>query len=224
MPRATTKKPVVKKTTSIDSTPVYSQISQNLPGPLKNLKLNKFIIIAIVIIAIALLFTYKKNWIVAASVNGAPISNFEVLSRLNNQYRTQILNQMINEKIILNEAQKQNVLVIPTEVADKIAVLEKSVGGKEALDGLLAQQGQTRVGLQDQIKIQLIIEKLYANEATVSASEVAQFIAQNGSQLQATDSAGQQKEAEDALKQQKLGTILNQKFQQLKSSAKVTIY
>ncbi|MDO8639189.1 MAG: hypothetical protein Q7R43_06445, partial [Candidatus Daviesbacteria bacterium] len=73
-------------------------------------------------------------------------------------------------------------------------------------------------------KIQLIIEKLYANEATVSASEVAQFIAQNGSQLQATDSAGQQKEAEDALKQQKLGTIFNQKFQDLKSAAKVTIY
>lgn len=217
MPRTTTKtvtrKPVEKEV-----------ISGKLPGPLKNIKLNKFIITAIVIIGLALLFTYKKNWILAGSVNGAMISNFEVLSRLNSQFRTQTLNQMINEKIILQEAQKQKVNVTKEEVADKIAVLEKSVGGKETLDGLLSQQGQTRNGLQDQVRIQLMIEKLYSSEATVSAQEVTDFITQNGAQLQATDSAGQQKEAEDALKQQKLGTIFNQKFQELKTAAKVSIY
>ena len=223
MPR-TAQKSKVKIQNAKVSAPAYSQISENLPGPLKSFKFNKFVIIAIVIIAVTLLFTYKKNWIVAASVNGGMISNFEVLSRLNNQYRTQILNQMINEKIILQEAQKQNVLVTPNEINDKIATLEKSVGGKETLDGLLTQQGQTRTGLQDQIKIQLIIEKLYVNEASVSASEITAFVAQNEGQFQATDSAGQQKEAEDSLKQQKLGTLFNQKFQELKTAAKVSTY
>lgn len=228
MPKTTkkiiTKKVATNKTVATVPTAFYSQISDKLPETLRNIKLNKFIIIAVVIIAVAGLFTYKKNWIIAGSVNGSFISNFEVLSRLNSQFRTQTLNQMINEKIILLEAQKQNISVNQQEVTDKITTLEQSVGGKETLDSLLAQQGQTRVGLQDQVKIQLIIEKLYGNEATVSATEVADFIVQNQAQMQASDSAGQQKEAEDALKQQKLGTLFNQKFQELKSAAKVSIY
>jgi hypothetical protein len=64
---------------------------------------------------------------------------------------------------------------------------------------------------------------MYGTEATVSAQEISQFIEQNGTGMQASDSASQQKEAEDAIKQQKLSQIFNQKFQELKAAANIKI-
>ncbi|MDO8570918.1 MAG: hypothetical protein Q7R97_05015 [Candidatus Daviesbacteria bacterium] len=204
-----------------------SQTAGNLPGLLKNLKLNKFVIIAIVIIGLALIFTNKKNWIVAGTVNGESISNFEVLSRLNKEYRSAILTEIINEKIALQELKKNNQAITAKDIDDKIANLEQINGGKEAFDAKLAQSGYTREGIRTQLIIPIMAEKLYANEATVSATEVADFIAQvtqGQGKFQATDSAGIQLEAENALKQQKLQALLEQKFPELKSSAKVSIF
>ncbi len=184
----------------------------------------KRLIVLVLIIGLAALVYYKRSWFIAATVNGSPISNFELLSRINSQFRTQMLNQMVNEKIILDEGRRNNIQITDSDIENKISEYETNVGGKESFDALLSQQGQTRESLKQQIKIQLTIEKLYANEATVSADEVKKFIEENKSQLTASDSAGQTKEATEALKQQKLSDLFRQKFQQLKDSAKVQTY
>ena len=160
----------------------------------------------------------------AATVNGSPVTNLELQARLNKQFRTQTLTQMINEKIILSEAAKNNAIATDSEVNKKISEIEASVGGAQSLDALLAQQGQTRDSIRQQIRLQLSIEKLYTKDATVSAEEVSKFIEQNKDQLRASDSAGQQKEASDNIKSQKLSQIFSQKFQDLKTKAKVQIF
>lgn len=191
---------------------------------LKKFRSSKLFYIVLIALGLLILVVYKKNWIVAATVNGSPVSNLELQMRLNTQYKTQTLNSLINEKIILGEAAKNNVVVTAGDIDKKIAEIEANVGGAATFDGLLAQQGQTRSGIRQQIKLQATIEKLYENEATVSAEEVAQFIEQNGSQLQASDSAGQQREAESAIKNQKLSQIFSQKFQELRTKAKIQIF
>src|SRR3989344_6852463 len=180
-------------------------------------------IIIAVILVLTLLIT-QKGVFLAATVNNTPITNIELLSRLNQQYRIQMINQLVNEKLILGEAQKKGIIVSGKEVEEKIAQVEGNVGGSEALDNLLSQQGQTRSSLKDQIKVKLVIEKLYADQATVSAEEVDNFITKNKDSLQATTSAEQTKEATEILKQQKLGKAFNEKFQELKSAAKIQIF
>lgn len=199
-------------------------VGQKFSLPLIGNRLPRAAYLAIVIIGLTLLLVTKKGWIIAATVNGSPITNFEVLSKLNQQYRTQTLNQMVNEKIILEEAKKNKVFITQKQIEDKITALEKNVGGKETLDNLLSQQGQTREGLKAQLKIQLTIEKMYDNEASVSAEGLDQFIAQNKDSLQATDSAGQTQEATEFLKQQKLAKVFQEKFQQLKTATQVKIF
>ncbi len=191
---------------------------------LKNLRHQKSVYLIILIIGILLLVIFKKEWFIAAIVNGTPITNLELQTKLNQQFRTQILNQMINEKIILEEAQKFNAIPNEAEIANKISELEANVGGKDVLETLLSQQGQTRETLKDQIKLQLAITKLYDKEATVSASEVAQFLEQNKATLTATESAKQKEEAFNLLKQQKISQIFNQKFQELRQKAKIQIF
>lgn len=201
-----------------------NNILNTFPDKLMNFRRSKNFYIILIVLGIALLAAYKKSWFVAAMVNGSPITNLELQMRLNEQFRTQTLNQMINEKVILSEAAKHSAIASDTEVNKKIAEIETSVGGAQAFNALLSQQGQTRESIKQQIRVQLSIEKLYANEATVSAEEVNQFIEQNKEQLRATDSAGQQKEAEDALKNQKLSQIFSQKFQDLRGKAKIQVF
>ncbi len=185
---------------------------------------NRKTYLIILLVGLLLLAYYKKSWFVAATVYGSPITNFELLTKINQQIRSQTLDQLITEKIILDEAKKNNVTVTATDINQKITEIERNVGGAQMLDPLLGQQGQTRDSLRQQLTLQITIEKLYSKDATYSAEEVDQFIVQNKDQLKASDSAGQRQEAADMLKQQKLSKIFNDKFQILKQSAKVTIF
>ncbi len=191
---------------------------------LNRLKGNKFIYLAIAIIALALLISYKKSWFIAATVNGIPISNFEVLSRENSQFRQQMIDQIINEKLILSEASKKGVKVSEQDIDAKIAEIEKQVGGASAFDSLLAQQGETRTGVRDQVRLTLSLEGMYASEASVSAEEVTKFIEQNKDSLQSSTPAEMTKEATDILKSQKLNQIYSQKFQEIKKAANIQTF
>lgn len=218
--------PMAKRVRNLNTLPggkLNNLLNQNF-DKFKNFKSSKKFYIGIIILGLLLLAVYKKSWFVAALVNGTPVTNLELQTKLNQQFRTQTLNQLVNEKIIMSEASRNAAIPAEQEIDQKITDLETSVGGAEALDSLLAQQGQTRVSLRDQIRVQLAITKLYEKEATVSAEEVSEFIEQNKDQLRATDSAKQQQEAFDAIKNQKLTQIFSQKFQELKEKAKIQIF
>ncbi len=217
---------MAKKTPNLNIFPggKLNNFLNTFPDKIIQLKSSKTGLLIIIIVVILLLAIYKKSWFIAASVNGMPLTNLELQLKLNQQFRTQTLNQLINEKIILSEAAKNGAIPTEEEISQKISQLEGNVGGKDTLDNLLSQQGQTRITLRDQIKMQLAITKLYDKEATVSADEVSKFIEQNKDQLKASDSAGQQKEASDAIKSQKLSQIFSQKFQELRQKAKIQIF
>ena len=187
-------------------------------------KPNRKTYLVLLIVGILLLAFYKKEWFVAATINGVPVTNLELLSRMNQQFRTQTLNQMINEKIILGEAAKKQITVSSAEIDQKLQELEAQVGGPEVFESLLSQQGQSRDSLKEQLRLQLVIEKLYENEATISAQEIDQFLETNSALLTSTDSAKQREEAEEAIKQQKLSQIFSEKFQMLRQSADIKIY
>lgn len=189
-----------------------------------NLKSSKTIYIAAIMAVLLPLFIYKKNWFIAAAINGSPLLNLDLQTRLNQQFRSQTLNQLINEKIILDEAAKNNAIPSVAEINEKISEVETSVGGSTALTSLLTQQGQDKDMLKQQIKLQLAIEKLYSKAATVSAQEIAKFIEENQNQMRATDSAAQKEEAQTAIINQKLSQIFSQKFQELRSKAKIQIF
>lgn len=217
-------KPAQQQTLSIIPGGKINNFLNNFSDKIINFRRQKSFYLILLVIGILLLAFYKKSWFVAALVNDMPITNLELQSKLNEQFRSQTLNQLINEKIIMNEASKKAAIPNEEDVNKKIAELESSVGGKEVLDSLLSQQGQTRTSLRDQVRVQLAIAKLYENEASVSASEVEKFLAENRESLKATDSAQQEKQAFDAIKNQKLSQIFSQKFQNLRQKAKIQIF
>lgn len=235
MPEKTVRSKIQSKVKSV-KTPVKVSNLTVLPGgklnnflnkysdKIINLKNSKTVYIVIIIIGLLLLAVYKKNWFVAATVNGSPINNLELQLKLNQQFRSKSLDQLITEKIILDEARKNNTIPVEAEIDEKIKEIEAQVGGAQALDSVLTQQGQSRSLIRDLIRTQIAMTKLYEKEATVSAEEIAKFIEENKDQLRATDSASQEKEAYDVIKNQKLTEIFPQKFQELHTKAKIQIF
>lgn len=217
---------VKSKTESLNILPggKLNNLLDSWSGKAINFKRSKTFYLILIALGLTLLVFFKKSWFIAAMVNNVPITNLELQSKLNQQFKTQILNQLINEKIILSEANKAMAIPSEAEIDKKIVELETNVGGKDTLDSLLAQQGQTRVSLKDQIRVQLAISKLYEKEATVSAEEVAKFIEQNKDQMRATESAQQEIEATESIKNQKLSQLFSQKFQELRQKAKIQIF
>lgn len=214
---------VVNKKIKFAKEEVFSEISTPSNLGFKPI-LNRKLFIILILVGLILLAYYKKNWFVAAMVNNQPITNFELLSRMNQQFRQQTINQMVNEKIIKDEGRKKGVTISKNDIDNKISQLEQNVGGAEVLDSLLTQQGQTKSSIRSQLAIQLTIEKLYSKEATTSSEEVDKFILDNKDSLRATESATQKKEAEETIKQQKLSQIFEEKFRALKQAANIKIF
>ena len=215
----------VKKKTKVQEIPIetLAAIPSSIVSLQKNNK-NIIIFLSLGFILLVTIFFLKRDWIITASVNGTYISNFELQQRLNEEYKKQALDQLVNEKIIYNAAKEKNINISKAEVSQKIAELEVRFGSAENLNNLLEQQGTTRTSLSKQLEAQIALEKLYSDEATVSAEEVDKYLKDNKALLTATDSAGQKTEAEKNLKEQKLFSLFSQKFQELKDKAKVTIF
>ena len=178
----------------------------------------------ILILGLLLLAYYKKEWFVAALVNNQPITTPEIIARMNALHKERTVTQLVNEKILEQEASKKGIIVSQKEIDEKITETENQYGGKEKFESLITQQGITRSEFSRQIKFQLIVEKLYEKEATVSAEELQKFMDENSNIPEATEPAKFRKLAEDQLKQGKISQIFNEKFQALKQAAKIQIF
>ncbi len=178
----------------------------------------------LLVVGIILLLYYKKSWFIAATVNGQVISNLEVISRMNSLYREKTITQMTNEKILEQEATKKGAKITPAEINSKMAETEKQYGGTDSFNSLLTQQGLTRADFESQTRVQLIVEKLYGQEASPSAADVEKFMADNKDAPEATDAGKFRALAEEQIKQQNLSKIFSEKFQSLKTAAKIQIF
>lgn len=218
--RRTTPKKTIKSLVQrevVESVPTTSLLSIN--------KLfSKQVLIGSAVVLLLLLAVNKKHWFVPATVNGMPILSTQVMARLYSDYRSPAVSEIADERIIMAEAKKNNALPSKEEISARMAELEAQVGGADSLNKLLTQEGTSRASLERRMTMRLALEKIYSNEATVSAEEIDEFVKTNTTQLTATDSAGQKTEAEKIIKQDKLGGIINQKFAELREKANIKIF
>ncbi len=174
-----------------------------------------------IIVLLGLLLWRQKSLFVVALVNNQPVGRWELEERLLGSYGAQTLDEIINEHLIIQEGQKKGIVVSDKEVADKVAEIDKSLGGKISLSDALASQGLSLTEFQKQIRLQLTLEKLAAGSLVVTETEISDYIASNSATLTATDEAGLKIEARDALLMQKKNVVLRQLFADLKNRAKV---
>lgn len=180
-----------------------------------------FLILVLLLVGLG---AWKRNWVLAAMVNNRPVWGLELLNRLDQDYRKGALDNLINEKIILDEARLRNAVPTDAEVQSKLSEQETKYGGAQAFDQLLVQFGKTREQVKGDIKLGLAMEKMFGSQVTITDREIDDYIKQNKSILTSTDPAKQKEEAQSALHDQKQRQIFTDKFNELKSKANVKTF
>ncbi len=182
-------------------------------------------IIAVLVIALIIgLFLFTRKIFVAATVNGQPIPRFSVISELEKQGGSQVLESIITKTLVAQEAKKQKIVISQSEIDEQIATFEEQVKAQgQTLDSVLELQGMTRQNLIDQIKLQKYVEKMSGSESvTVAKEEIDEYIKTNT----ATPTPGQSQEdfrknIEDQLLSQKQSEKIQTFLTDLKSKAKI---
>ena len=177
--------------------------------------------IAIIIIIGVLAYVYKGIFI-AATVNGSPIMRLAVIQKLEKTSGTNLLDSLINEKLIQNEARAKNIRVGDDEINDQIKAIENQVATQgNTLDAALAEAGMSMDDLKKQIIFQKEIEKLLADKINVTDEEVRQYIEDNKIPIPQGQEATIADQIKNEIRNQKLNTEVQALIANLKSKAKI---
>ncbi|HVT01686.1 MAG TPA: SurA N-terminal domain-containing protein [Patescibacteria group bacterium] len=215
------KKAVVKKTTTTPAAKSTPQSSKNLAS-----KINmKGVVIAVVVVLIVLALGYFKKEFVVATVNGQQINRIELIQALEQQDGQSVLNSLISQTLINQEAKRKNIKVSDQEINDEIKKIDASVTQQGVtLSDALKQRGLTMADLRKQVKDQLISNKLVdASNIKVSDKEINDYIEQNKAMIPAGSDMTQVKaQVKQQLQQDKVTEKLQTLVQELQQKAKIT--
>jgi SurA N-terminal domain/PPIC-type PPIASE domain len=137
---------------------------------------------------------------VMATVNGETISKDEYISHLERKVQVlvqsqngpaqvpvaqplnfQALNDLVNQKLLLQMAKKENVL--PTE-ADITAEMQFQVSKRSDFVAALTGQGLTITDIKDELMISLARHKLLSKGVTISDAQIDAYIRENPKQFE----------------------------------------
>lgn len=219
-------KRVPKKTTRSTTVAAAVNTENSVPTSQPSTKQNsKFMWVLGLLIILGLMY-YAKGLVVAAVVNGQPVSRLAVISELEKRQGKTTLDSLITEKLILDEARKQKIDVTQGELDVEISKIEENVKAQgRDLDQALSLQGMTRDDLIKQIRFQKLIEKVLADKLVVSDQEIDDYIDQNSSQF---PKDGNEQEIRDSVKQQltqqKFSATVGPWIEELKKNANILYF
>ena len=181
----------------------------------------RWLLLALLVILVGF-FLVKKGYVVAAVVNGKPIFRWELNKQLATRFGQQTLESMITERLITGAAQKEGVITSQADVDAKVVSITQTLGPDVNLEELLQYQGMTKEDFENQIRLQLTVEKVLGKCVTVEESEIDTFIQGNRETMTATDEASLRSEARNTLLSQKTSEKMQPWLMELRDKAKIT--
>ena len=185
---------------------------------------NKSLAITMVAVMLAFLVGYLvKNTLIAAMVNGKPIWRTKIVTQLENYYGANILNATIEQELIKQEAESKKLKVTDAEVAEQIKKIEDSMASSgQTLDQALEESGMTRKDLEENYRLNLMVEKLLAERVTVTDEDVQKYIDDNKDSFpEGTDLEQVKSLVAEQLKQEKMSTQYQSMIDELKAKADI---
>ncbi len=182
------------------------------------------VIAVIVIIVLALAYSFKGA-LVAATVNGQFISRMSVVHELEKTSGRATLDAMINDRLIMLEAAKQNISVSDETVNEEMAKLEKQLLDQgQNLDEVLATQGVNRDDIKKRIILQKELEQMLGDKLNVSDEEVEQYIKDNAITLPKDKEAETKDQIKEGIRANKLNEEAQGFIETLKTNAKINYF
>lgn len=184
----------------------------------------KMVFVGILILLVVILVI--KGWVFVAFVNNQPIFRISLIKELEKQGGKRVLDSAISKALILQEARKQKIVVNQDEINAEIKKIEDQLTKQgQNLDTILAGQGLKRNELDDQIKMQIIIEKILGKDIVIIDKDVDDYLVTNKSFLPKDLKEEEQKAlAKEQLKQQKVNAKVTEWLDSLRKAAKINYF
>lgn len=219
-PTKTTKSTQIKMKST--NTPTVSDFQKKVTDP----KNRKSLILAIIVIVLIVVIYFGKGLVVAALVNGQPVSRLSIIHDLEQQSGKAALDAVETRMLVFQEADKKHITVTDKEVDAEIARIKTQFQSQgQNLDQLLATQGLTQDKFRDEVKVQLLVTKILGDQVKVTDKEFNDFLAKNKDLL---TNEKDQNAAKVALRQQMVQQKLAQKYQEwivtVKKNAKIQTF
>lgn len=110
-----------------------------------------------------------------ATVDGDKILQTELDKALREQYGAEVLDTLINNKIIALEAEKEGITVSDNAIQAEYDELVESYGGKEALQEALDANGLTVESVKDNIRMYQLTKDVIAKSIDISDEELQHY-------------------------------------------------
>jgi len=188
---------------------------------------NKILSIGFVLAAAAFIVGYFfKGFFIAGTVNGMPISRLRLIRELEKRDGVTVLNTIITEELVRQEAAKKGIKVTTQEVDAEIAKVEANLKAQnQTIVQALAASGMTLDDLKKSIRLQKLAEGLLADKAIVTDAEVQKYIDDNKASFPAGTNMDDAKTLiKQQLTQQKVQTEFQTWLTEVRSLAKINIF
>lgn len=220
------KKTIRKKDTSETTA---SDISDVSPAPKTKVITKKYLYAVVgVLVVVALLFAASRLWVVAW-VDNKPITKFELFSLMEKRDEGKTAEELIVQKLLKSEGQKQKQTVTDSEIEAEIKKVEEQQGGAAQLDQILQVNRTSRADFRKLVELQLIKQKLFGSGVNITDEEVTKYIDDNKASLppavlenpESSEAAKLRESAKEQLKQMKVQENFNKWLEEALRSSRV---
>jgi len=188
----------------------------------------KFFVVAIFGTLAFLIAQKYRGLFIAGMVNTRPISQLQLIRRLEERYGKVAFDEIVTEVLLKNEARKNGITVSAKEIADELAENEKNYGGKEALREMAKTAGiTTDKQLNDFFELKIMVKKLQDKlfPEQVSDEEIQAYFDENKEMVYKDKKLDEVKEeVKSQLIQQKVSQRFSEWFGKLRQEAKITSF
>lgn len=182
------------------------------------------VLVGIVIASFSLTGKSQDPAEVVAFVNGEPIERTELIDRLVEREGHSILGVLIREKVVEQVAHDANVNVSQERVEEEFSAIRARFESDHAFETALVNAGQSQDSLRRDIRLELVLVELVADEISVSEEEIRAAYDQNREQLGEIPYEQAKERLERALYNQKLDTAVQKWITQQMAESKVETY
>lgn len=189
-------------------------------------KKKKITWIIIIVVALLAILYFLRSLFIVALVNNQPISRFGLDRTLEKQGGEQVLNNIIIEMLINQEARKQNLFATQADLDQKYTEIDNQLKAQgQTLEAALLANGQTRADFDSQMKTQIVLEKMLGKDVAVTDEEISTYFTKNKATFgKDATLASESANIKSTLLQQKLNDKLQPFLKDLQSKAKIIYF
>jgi parvulin-like peptidyl-prolyl isomerase len=202
-----------------------SKLGKNRKFSFKAIKNSKKLVFAATFVLLLAGLYFVKDWFIAVTVNGRPITRLALDRQLEQAYGSQVLEDMISKEVIMQKAKEDGITIADDEVESTIGDIRKSLEAQNTtLESALAYQGQTVDDLKENIRIQKMVEKMLSDKVSVSDEDVLGYFEENKDFYEDQELDDVKDNIRQQLEQEQLSTEAQKLLQDLKLDASINYF